>query len=158
MRAWRCCCTTTTALARAAANPSGRSTPGCTRRGIRAPAIKCASSIDGAEADRIALWGGGLSGGVALTVAGIEDRVAAVVVQVPAIGYALAPCDPTGSLYRAIRETIVSGIVEPAETDVEGPMPVVSDDQVPPPISPSAVDRVPMVYRIRRTNGHRVGK
>ena len=71
----------------------------------------------------------------------------------PAIGYALAPCDPTGSLYRAIRETIVSGIVEPAETDVEGPMPVVSDDQVR---RPSAIQPL-TAYRWFIEYGGRMG-
>lgn len=48
----------------------------------------------------------------------------------PAIGRELPPADPDGSLYRALKETILSGAVEPSEGEVQGPLPVVSDDQV----------------------------
>src|SRR5215217_7198374 len=72
----------------------------------------------------------GFGGGVALAVAGIDGRVAALVVQVPALGREPPPADPDGSLYRAFKETILSGSVEPCEGDILGPSPVVSDDQV----------------------------
>ena len=49
-----------------------------------------------------------------MAVAGIDGRVAALVVQVPAMG----------------REPPLSGAVEPSEGEVQGPLPVVSDDQV----------------------------
>ena len=55
---------------------------------------------------------------------------AALVVQVLAIGRELPPPDPDGSLYRAFKETILSGVVGPSEKEVQGPLPVVSDDQV----------------------------
>jgi pimeloyl-ACP methyl ester carboxylesterase len=92
-------------------------------------ALSYATTIEGVDPARMALWGDSLSAGVALAVAGIDDRVAALVGQVPAIGAALPPPDPTGSLYEAFRETVLGGRIHPEPAEVEGPMPVVSHDQ-----------------------------
>ncbi|MPZ48645.1 MAG: alpha/beta fold hydrolase [Dehalococcoidia bacterium] len=98
-------------------------------RGYR-DAILFACTLQGISSDRIALWGDSLSGGVALAVAGIDTRVAALVVQVPAIGSQLPPADDDGSLYETVKETIISGDIQPSEDEVLGPMPVVSDDPI----------------------------
>ncbi len=98
-------------------------------RGYR-DAISYGSSREEVDASRVAIWGDSFSVGVALAVAGIDGRVAALVVQAPAVGRGLPPPDPDGSLYRAFKRTILSGVVEPSEDDVQGPLPVVSDDQV----------------------------
>lgn len=98
-------------------------------RGYR-DAISYGRGLEGVDASRVALWGDSFSGGVALAVAGIDGRVAALVAQVPALGRELPPVDPDGSLYRAFKETILSGAVEPSEGEVQGPLPVVSDDQI----------------------------
>jgi uncharacterized protein len=98
-------------------------------RGYR-DAIGYGNTLEGVDRRRVALWGDSLSGGVALAVAGIDDRVAALAVQVPAIGAQPPPLDPGGSLYWAFRETLLSGVLEPCSEDVQGPLPVVSDDQV----------------------------
>ena len=108
--------------------PRRQINPWVQARGYR-DALAYATTLEEVDASRIAIWGDSLSGGVALAVAGIDDRVAALVVQVPAIGAEPPPSDPEGSLYRAFRTTILSGKVEPASGDVQGPMPVVSDDQ-----------------------------
>jgi len=78
----------------------------------------------------IAIWGDSLSGGVALAVAAVDSRVAALVAQVPACGPELPPADPDGRRFRAIADTIVRGDVQASPTEIQGPMPVVSDDQV----------------------------
>lgn len=85
-----------------------------------------------AEVDptRIALWGDSLSAGVALVAAAIDPRVAALIVQVPALGATLPPPDPDGALFRALRDTVLTGNVEPKPEEIDGPMPVVSDDPV----------------------------
>jgi uncharacterized protein len=108
--------------------PRRQINPWIQARGYR-DAITYARTLQRVDPRRIAAWGDSLSGGVALAVAGVDDRVAALVVQVPALGAEPAPRDPDGSLYRAFRQTILSGQVEPAGEDVQGPMPVVSDDQ-----------------------------
>jgi uncharacterized protein len=98
-------------------------------RGYR-DALSYGRSLEGVDPGRVAIWGDSFSAGVALAVAAMDDRVAALVAQVPAIGRELPPADPDGSLYRAFKETILSGAVEPSEGEVQGPLPVVSDDQV----------------------------
>ena len=86
-------------------------------------ALSYASGIEGVDASRIAIWGDSFSGGVAFTVAAVDERVGALVVQVPAMGRELPPANPDGSLYRALKETILSGAVEPSEDEVQGPLP-----------------------------------
>jgi uncharacterized protein len=98
-------------------------------RGYR-DAISYGCNLEGVDASRVAIWGDSLSAGVALAVAAMDDQVAALIVQVPAMGRELPPADPNGSLYRTFRETILSGDLEPSEREVRGPLPVVSDDQV----------------------------
>jgi len=93
-------------------------------------AVSYGRSLDGVDASRVAIWGDSFGGGVALAVAGIDERVAALVVQVPAIGRELPSADPDGTLYRAFKEKILSGVVKLSEEEVQGPLPVVSDDQV----------------------------
>jgi pimeloyl-ACP methyl ester carboxylesterase len=109
--------------------PRRQINPWMEARGYR-DAVSYGRSREGVDQSRVALWGDSLSGGVALAVAGIDERVAALVVQVPALGREMPPADPDGSLYRAFKETILSGVVEPLEGEVQGPFPVVSDDQV----------------------------
>lgn len=80
--------------------------------------------------DGIAIWGDSLSGGVALVVAAVDKRVAALVAQVPACGPDLPPADPDGRRFQAIADTIVSGNVQASPAEIQGALPVVSDDQV----------------------------
>jgi uncharacterized protein len=109
--------------------PRRQINPWIQARGYR-DALSYAGSLEGVDGSRVALWGDSFSGGVALAVAGIDGRVGALVVQVPALGREPAPADPDGSLYRAFKGTILTGVVEPSEGDVQGPLPMVSDDQV----------------------------
>lgn len=101
-------------------------------RGFR-DAITFGEQLDGIDRRRIAIWGDSLSGGVALAVAAIDERVAALAVQVPAIGAELPPEDPDGSAFASFRETVLGGDIRPSEDEVEGPMPVVSDDPIRQP-------------------------
>lgn len=66
-------------------------------RGYR-DAMTFAATLPGVDRSRIVLWGDSFSGAVVLVVAGVDDRVAAVVAQVPAMGRAAAPPDPDGRL------------------------------------------------------------
>jgi pimeloyl-ACP methyl ester carboxylesterase len=98
-------------------------------RGYRA-AISFGCSLDEVDTRRVDLWGDSLSGGVALTVSAIDERVAALVVQVPSIGPERPPDDLNGSRFRTLRATLLTGTVESTSEGVPGSMPVVSDDQV----------------------------
>jgi hypothetical protein len=71
-----------------------------------------------------------MSGGVALAVAAVDERVAALVAQVPACGAELPPEDPDGRRFRALADTLTHGRIDASPTEIQGPMPVVSDDQV----------------------------
>lgn len=101
-------------------------------RGYR-DAVTFAATLPGVDPDRIALWGDSFSGAVVLVVAGIDDRVAAVIAQVPATGRHVAPDDPDGALYRALRDTLLHGDVSGGPGDTSGPLPVVSADQIHAP-------------------------
>ena len=80
---------------------------------------------------RVAVWGDSLSGGVALVVAAIDASVAALIVQVPALGATMPPVGADGALFRGLKETVLTGAVEPTSPDeIDGPMPVVSDDPI----------------------------
>jgi len=91
-------------------------------------ALTFAETLDGVAHDRHALWSDSNSAGVAVTCAAIDDRVSAVAAQAPALGRALPPADPDGSLFNAIRDQVLSGHAADSE-DLSEAMPVVSDDQ-----------------------------
>jgi fermentation-respiration switch protein FrsA (DUF1100 family) len=108
--------------------PRLRVNPWIQARGYR-DAVSYGGALVGVDPGRIALWGDSLSGGVALASTALDSRIGGLVVQIPSLGAKPPPSDPDGSLYRAFADTILNGIVKPAPEDVEGPMPVVSDDQ-----------------------------
>jgi pimeloyl-ACP methyl ester carboxylesterase len=101
-------------------------------RGYR-DAVTFAVSLPGVDGGLVALWGDSFSGAVVLVVAAIDDRVAAVVAQVPATGREMCPDDPDGDLYRALRDTLLNGDVRGGPDDRLGPLPVVSADQIHAP-------------------------
>lgn len=82
---------------------------------------------------RIGIWGDSLSGSVALVVAAVDPRVAAVVVQVPACGDGIADPDPSGTRFAGIRDTLLAGDLSRRNARVDGPRPVVSLDQLNSP-------------------------
>jgi pimeloyl-ACP methyl ester carboxylesterase len=108
--------------------PRQRIDPRVQARGYR-DAISFATTLSEVDPTRVAVWGDSSSGGVALVVAALDDRVAAVAVQVPSIARDFPPDDPDGSLCESMEETVRSGSVESAEKEILGPLPVVSDDQ-----------------------------
>jgi pimeloyl-ACP methyl ester carboxylesterase len=97
-------------------------------RGYR-DAISFATTLDSVDPSRLAVWGDSYSGGVALVVAALDDRVTALVVQVPALGDEVPPDDPDGTLRESIEQTVRSEPTEPTADETRGPMPVVWDDQ-----------------------------
>jgi pimeloyl-ACP methyl ester carboxylesterase len=93
-------------------------------------ALEFISNVDGIDANRIAIWGDSLSGGIACIVAAIDPRVRAVVVQVPAFGEKPSPADPDGKYFDALRRAALSPDVLKYGRPTSGPVPVVSADQV----------------------------
>ena len=83
----------------------------------------------------VALWSDSLSARVALGVAALDDRVSALVCQVPALGATRGADDPAGTRLAAMERFLAIGEVRrPSDTWVS--LPVVSADQV---ASPSAL-------------------
>ena len=100
-------------------------------RGYR-DAIRFASSFDRVDSDRIAIWGDSMSGRVALSVAAVDERPAAVVVQVPACGGAAPPVYSEAALARARERYLDDRVYAPLADDGEA-KPVVSHDQIHAP-------------------------
>ena len=97
-------------------------------RGYR-DAIDYVTSLPEIDTTRIALWGDSLSSAEAVVVGAIDERVKAIIAQVPAFGDDLPPSDSDGTLFTTIRETFQHGDVSGTpETHTER-NPVVSFDQ-----------------------------
>ena len=101
-------------------------------RGYR-DAMSYVQSLEGVDHERIALWGDSYSAAEVVVVGAIDDRVAAVVAQVPSLGAEPPPPDPGGSLFAALRQTLLDGDVAGGPMDTQGPIPVVSPDQLTTP-------------------------
>ena len=94
-----------------------------------ADAITYAASLDEVDPERIAIWGDSYSGGHAIAVAAVDERVKAVVVQCPVCG-PVAQDDSSGTEFGKFQETFWEGDVTGKIATRTGPMPVVSFDQV----------------------------
>jgi uncharacterized protein len=83
------------------------------------------------DAARVGLWGESYAGMEVLVAAALDDRVSAVVAQVPACGAEIPPWEPSDAAFEQLRTTFASGDVgASAATD---PIPVVSSDQLGTP-------------------------
>ncbi len=78
---------------------------------------------------RVALWGDSMSGAEVLVVGAFDARVKAVVAQVPACGDGPPPADANGSLFAALKGTLLHGDLRTMPETTTGPLPVVSADQ-----------------------------
>jgi uncharacterized protein len=102
-------------------------------RGYR-DAMTFVGSLAGIDSGAIAIWGDSYSAAEVLVVGAVDERVAAVVAQVPACGPVLPTPDPDGSVFAAMRDTLLHGeIGGETEGTTDGPMPVVSADQLNTP-------------------------
>ena len=96
-------------------------------------AIDFLEGFDGIDPDRIAVWGVSLSAAIATVVAAVDARVAAVVLQVPAFGDDLSSADSDGSRIESIRDTVLDADLDSYARTVEGPLTIVSPDQLSMP-------------------------
>lgn len=106
--------------------------PWAQARGYR-DALSYLRTVNGVDPGRMAVWGDSLSGGEALVVAAVDERVAAVVIQVPVCGPREAPEDRDGALFAALRRTLLDGDITGSGGTSVGPLPVVSVDQLGTP-------------------------
>ena len=85
------------------------------------------------DPQRIAVWGDSMSGRVAVVVGAVDDRVKAVVVQVPACGRERPSDAPDEASYLAMRDIIQNRDLAAMTKKFADPMPVVSADQIGTP-------------------------
>jgi hypothetical protein len=96
-------------------------------------AISFLESVPGIDRDAIAIWGDSYSAAEVIVVGAVDERPAAVVAQIPAMGRELPPRDPDGSSFAVLRDTLRHGVVDVAPGDRADPLPVVSADQLNTP-------------------------
>lgn len=84
----------------------------------------------------MAIWGDSMSARIALGVAALDDRVGALVCQVPAMGDQVGTADPDGTRLDAIRRFVATGPIR-RQSDAWVSSAVVSPDQS---TNPSALD------------------
>ena len=96
-------------------------------------AVKFAETLNGIDPERIALWGDSYTGGQVIVVGAIEQRVKAIVAQVPVFGAQPPEVEPSRVNFDLIKETLLRGDVRGAPETTIGPMPVVSADQAGTP-------------------------
>ncbi len=90
-------------------------------------------SVPGIDPEAIVLWGDSYSAAEVIVVGAVDERPAAVIAQVPAMGPDLPPPDPGAALFAALRDTLHGGSVDGGPEDTTGPIPVVSADQLGTP-------------------------
>jgi dienelactone hydrolase len=81
------------------------------------------------DAERMAIWGDSMSAAEVIVVGAVDERVKAVVAQVPACGDKPPPPDHDCSVFAAIREKLLHGDVAGTPETTIGPLPIVSCDQ-----------------------------
>ena len=97
-------------------------------RGYR-DAIDFAVSLSEVDSGRIAIWGDSYSGGEAMVMGAIDNRVKAIVVQCPICGEKPPGMEPSAESFQQLEDILLRGNVQGNAEDTTGPMPVVSFDQ-----------------------------
>jgi alpha-beta hydrolase superfamily lysophospholipase len=92
-------------------------------------AVSYLSSVPEVDADRLAIWGVSLSGRLALAVAAVDERVAALVVQVPNWGDEGDDIAADDDAFDTLREALLHADLDRYERTITGPLPVASPDQ-----------------------------
>jgi pimeloyl-ACP methyl ester carboxylesterase len=100
-------------------------------RGYR-DAIDYVTTLPGIDPQRLAIWGDSLSGGEAIVVGAVDERVKTVVAQVPACGGEWPTLDHDESHFESMRRRL-NGNAGSVNGTALGPLPVVSFDQLGSP-------------------------
>lgn len=96
-------------------------------------ALNYVSTLPAVDKDNIALWGDSMSGGEVLLVGAVDNRVKAIVAQVPACGDNPAPKDKDEALFNSMIDYFKNGDITGKPENTIGPLPVVSCDQTGTP-------------------------
>jgi alpha-beta hydrolase superfamily lysophospholipase len=118
-------------------------------------AIDFVTTLDHVDASRLAVWGDSKSGGCVLVAAAFDDRIVAVVTQVPACGDTPPPADLADAVLDVMAGVYSNSRLRPPTDLVEGPMPVVAADQLanPSALTPLTAFRWFMEYGGRYGTG-----
>lgn len=92
-------------------------------------AIAFARTLHDIDHERIGIWGDSYSAGEVLVVGAIEQRVTAIVSQIPVCGAHPPDVEPTREAFDQIMASLLSGDVSGDSGTTMGPLPVVSSDQ-----------------------------
>lgn len=109
--------------------PRQQINPWVQARGYR-DAMTYLESAPGVDPGAMAIWGDSYSAAEVIAVGAVDERPAAIVAQVPAMGPHLPPPDPDGSLFAAFHDTLLQGPIDTEPAETTGPLPVVSSDQM----------------------------
>jgi pimeloyl-ACP methyl ester carboxylesterase len=101
-------------------------------RGYR-DAINFIEQSDEIDPERIALWGDSYTGGQVIIVGAIDERVKAIVAQVPVCGETPPSIDPNDANFERFKDIFLNGNIGGSPETTTGPLPVVSFDQVGTP-------------------------
>ncbi|MFT5488498.1 MAG: pimeloyl-ACP methyl ester carboxylesterase [Paracoccaceae bacterium] len=85
------------------------------------------------DPDRIAIWGDSFSAMEVLVVGALIEGLAGIVAQIPVCGIELPNINPSTEIFDLLKKTFERGDVSGTPETTEGPMPVVSFDQVGSP-------------------------
>lgn len=96
-------------------------------------AIDLAQTLEGIDRQRIGLWGDSYSGGEVIIVGAVDDRVSAIVAQIPVCGSRPPALEPSQANFDGIRNCLLEGDVAGGPGTTVGPLPVVSPDQLGTP-------------------------
>lgn len=96
-------------------------------------AIEFVRTLDGIDGQRIGLWGDSYSGGEVLVVGAIDQRVTAIVAQIPVCGARVPALEPSSAHVQTMRSYLLDGDVTRSPATTLGPLPVVSPDQLGTP-------------------------
>ncbi len=94
-------------------------------RGYR-DAVDYVYELPEVDRERIAIWGDSMTGGQVIAVAAIDQRVKAIVAQIPSCGDDEPREDPDGSLFASIVDTFNNANIDGTPETTMGPLPVVS--------------------------------
>ncbi len=97
-------------------------------RGYR-DAINYVEKLNDIDPNRIALWGDSYTGGQVIILGAIDERVKAIVAQVPVCGEKPPQIEHNRTNFEALKEIFLHGDVHGSPETTTGPIPVVSFDQ-----------------------------
>lgn len=92
-------------------------------------AINFAYSLSTIDKNKITLWGDSISSAEVLTVAAVDERVKAVVGQVPAFGDIEIPFEKTDEMMKSIKKLLLNEYLENEDKEETATMAVVSSNQ-----------------------------